>query len=50
MGVLVQHSLLCFLPYAEVREQQQTEVPNSAVFAYSYLLNNILNGFLLLSS
>ena len=31
-------------------EQQQIEVPNSAVFAYPYLLNNIFHSFLLLSS
>jgi len=41
---------LLFLPYAEVREQQQTEVPHPAVFAYSCLLNSIFHSFLLVSS
>lgn len=34
-----------FLTYAEVREQQQTEVPSSAVFAHYDLLNNIFHQF-----
>lgn len=49
-GLSTAFPTLLFLPYAEVREKQQTGVPNFAVFAYSYLLNNIFHGFLILSS